>query len=113
LEDEKATQAAINDVLNAAGLSVEREVPCGRGVIDFVVTVSQPFPPPCRGMRFRHVGIEVKIKGAAREIVRQVRGYAASGDLDAVILVTAKPVHLPPEIAGKPVHVFDIARAWL
>lgn len=112
-EDEKATQAAIDDALKAAGLDVEREVPCGRGVIDFVVTLSVPFPAPCRGMRFKHVGIEVKIKGAAAEIARQVRGYAADENIDEIILMTSKPVRLPDQIADTPLHVFNMARAWL
>lgn len=65
LEDEKVTQAAIAKALADAGIRFEREVPVDGGVIDFVATFSEPFPPPCRGRRFRHIGLEVKIKGQA------------------------------------------------
>lgn len=113
LEAEKATQTAIDDVLKATGLRVEREVECGKGFIDFVVTVSEPFPPPLRGFRVRRVGIEVKIKGAMREIARQIDGYSRAGTLDAIILVTSKPVSFPRIAFATPLHVFNMARAWL
>lgn len=113
LEDEKQTQAAISQALAAAGLHAEREVPVAGGVIDFVVTFSEPSPPPLRSMRFRHVGIEVKIKGGAAAIGRQLKGYAAEDGLDGLILATSRAMALPVEIGGKPVAVVDLGRAWL
>ena len=113
LEDEKQTQAAMADALAAAGLHAEREVPVNRGVIDFVVTFSEPHAPPLRGMRFRHIGIEVKIKGGAAAIARQITGYAAEDGLDGIVLATSRPMAMPVEIKGKPVVVIDLGRAWL
>lgn len=113
LEDEKATQLAIGSALAAAGLNAEREVPVTGGIIDFVVTLSEPSPPPLRSMRFIHVGVEVKIKGGGASIARQIRRYALEDSLDAIVLATSKPVALPAEISGKTIAVLDLARAWL
>lgn len=112
-EDEKQTQAAIAAALAAAGLHAEREVPVAGGVIDFVVTFYEPSPPPLRSMCFLHVGIEVKIKGGAAAIRRQLAGYAADDRLDAIVLATSRAMSLPAEIGGKPVAVLDLGRAWL
>lgn len=113
LEDEKQTQAAMADAFSAAGLNAEREVPVTGGVIDFVVTLGETYPPGTRGYRYRHVGVEAKIKGTKRDIVRQMIRYAADANLDALVLVTVKPVHMGTTIAGKPVRVIELARAWL
>lgn len=113
LEDEKQTQAGIAAALAEAGLHAEREVPVAGGVIDFVVTFSESSPPPLRSMRFRHVGIEVKIKGGAAAIARQIKGYAAEAALDGIVLATSRPMAMPAEIGGKPVAVVDLGRAWL
>lgn len=113
LEDEKQTQAAIYDALSAANLRVDREVSVAGGVIDFVVTVSDPFPPPCRGFRIRRIGIEAKIRGTRRGIVRQMIRYAADPGLCALVLVTSKPVTLGPMFATKPALVIDLGKAWL
>lgn len=113
LEDEKRTQAAIAEAIEAAGLAAEREVPVVGGVIDLVATVSEPSPPPLRSMRFCHIGIEVKLKGAAPAILRQLKGYAHEPALDALVLVTAKLLALPRALSGKPLAVLDLGRAWL
>lgn len=100
IDDEKAVQAAISERLTAAGVDHEREVRLSpRDVIDFV----------CVG----RVGIEVKIKGGRRAILRQVERYAASDQLVAIVVVTAVAIGLPLEIAGKPISVVSIGRAWL
>lgn len=113
LEDEKQTQAAIAAAFAEAGLTAEREVPVTGGVIDFVVTLSEPSPAPLRSMRFRHIGIEVKIKGGTAAIGRQLKGYAAEDGLDGIVLATSRPMAMPAEIGGKPVAVIDLGRAWL
>lgn len=99
LEAEKQTQAAIADALDQRIDGWAREVRVVGGVIDFVA--------------LGDIGIEVKLKGQEREIERQLEAYAADPALAGLILVTAKPVALPARIAGKPVAVLDIARAWL
>ncbi len=106
LEDEKATQAGIFSALtdDAVALtmspwaSVNREVRIAGGIIDLLVA---------------DVGIEVKIKGQPKAIIRQLNSYSAEPSLSGLILVTSRPVALGPTIGGKPVAVFDMARAWL
>lgn len=105
LEHEAQTQNSIWSVLTfaqsdgrlARDLRLEREVWIAGGRIDFIVG---------------DVGLEIKIKGQAAAIVRQLRGYANEPALCGLVLATSKPVHLGM-IGSKPVAVFDIARAWL
>lgn len=106
LEDEKRTQEAIGDALTRAlGADwVVREYRLTSGIIDFVV-VDHPGP----GL----IGIEVKIKGAPREIVRQLVRYAGEVQIAGLVLVTARPMRLPPTLQGKPVAMVDLGRAWL
>lgn len=106
LEDEKQTQAVIEAALvhEFRRARVRREVPIMGGVIDFLVEDED-----CAGA----IGIEIKIKGQPREILRQVRGYAWEPTLSGLVLATAKPVPAPGDLCGKPFAVLDLSRAWL
>ena len=63
--------------------------------------------------RVGRIGIEVK-KGrpASSELVRQLRKYMESDDLDAVIVVTQRATALPGTICGKPVALISLNRLW-
>jgi hypothetical protein len=99
IDDEKRLQASIADALTSAGLSFEREVRLSpRDVIDYVSD---------------RVGIEAKVKGSKRAILRQVQRYAGSDRLDAIVVITAVALGLPDQINGKPVRMVSIGRAWL
>lgn len=106
LEHEKQTQNLIWLALNfarsdgriRAAATIRREVAMPAGVIDFTVD---------------DVGVEVKIKGQSLAIMRQIERYAADSTLNGIVLVTSRPIALPDLIHGKPVAVFDLARAWL
>jgi len=108
LENEKRTQNEIWSVFeaNPATWLPKREVRIAGGIIDFLLE-------SYGGRGTRYTGCEVKLKGQPAAIVRQLKGYAAEPSLDGLVLVTAKPVALGPTIGGKPVVVFDLARAWL
>lgn len=110
LEDEKQTQAEIALALGRAGVLAMREVPIAGGVIDFVAEFGEVSLVTGRNIR---IGIEVKIKGGAAAIGRQLKGYAAEDGLDGLLLVTSRAMALPVEIGGKPVAVVDLGRAWL
>lgn len=72
---------------------VQREAPLdGRDHIDLLIG---------------RVGIEVKVSGVWRVVRRQLERYAASDAVDALILVTAKPLHKRAGGAahGKPIYV--------
>lgn len=90
-------QRALAAALDATGLEVRREVRLDKHCrIDLVVG---------------RVGIEVKVAGSWRDVARQVSRYRDSEYLDAVVVVTSKPLHrrlvekLPVSMAGKPVVV--------
>lgn len=96
---EKAVQAAIGDALTRAGIAHRREVRLSAAdVIDFMVG---------------GLGVEVKIKGARRAILRQLERYAAHEEVAALALVSSVAMGLPAAINGKPVDIVSMGRAWL
>ena len=97
--EEYDIHAAIARALSDAGLEYEHEYRLGpRRRIDF---------------RVGRIGIEVK-KGrpASSELVRQLRKYMESDDLDAVIVVTQRATALPGAISGKPILLISLNRLW-
>ena len=97
LEDEKRCQSTIEEALSIFA-DMRREVKCTGGVIDFVVG---------------RTGVEVKLKGAKEAIRRQIRRYAKDDQLDAIILLTAKPVGMESEIDDKPIVEIRMGMSWL
>lgn len=72
-------QHGIADALEAAGFAVEREVRVdAHNRLDLKVGT---------------VGIEVKIAGSWRDVRRQLDRYAELAELDALVLVTSRPMH--------------------
>jgi len=86
---------ALMAALDAAGIAYRREVFVPGGRIDFVVG---------------RVGVEVKIKGSATSLARQIGKYALAEELDAFLVVTTRPAHraIPAFANDKPVHVMTI-----
>lgn len=89
---EKAMQDAVESALRNEGLVFRREVTRGADRIDFMVG---------------SVGVELKVKGAVAEVVRQLERYAAWPDVTELLLVTTRGHHLaiPAEVGGKRVTV--------
>ncbi|UKD50880.1 PD-(D/E)XK nuclease family protein (plasmid) [Amycolatopsis sp. FU40] len=90
-EGELAGQLAA--VLSAAGIDVRREARLG---------------PRCRiDLLTGRVGIEVKVKGTAEDVARQLQRYAATGAVDELVLATTRAAHrdMPAELGGVPVTV--------
>lgn len=100
MEDEKKTQLAIWAALEADARTwnCSREAKIAGGVIDFIVG---------------DCGVEVKIKGQAAAIVRQLKRYAEEPRILGLVLVTLKPVAVPATINAKPVVVLNMGAAWL
>lgn len=95
--DEGQLQESLATVLAGAGHTVQREVILPRaGRIDFVVDDG--------------IGIEVKVDGPAAAVARQLRRYASSPAINALILVTTRVRHtrVPAEINGKPIQVVTL-----
>jgi hypothetical protein len=99
LTDEKKLQAEMEGRFKYAGLDYRREVRLDpHNIIDFTVG---------------EIGIEVKIKGARLNIYKQVERYMEFDVIKRLLLVTNIPMGLPELVNGKPVHVVNLARAWL
>lgn len=119
LENEKRLQGDIEKLFQDCKVNMEREVPLrstpekeyGRdgevergfprelGVIDFLAE-------SC-------IGIEIKIKGSAAGIQRQLARYAQDARVQALVLVTSKMVVMPSQVNGKPLTVISLGSAWL
>ena len=70
--------------------------------------------PRCRiDFRAGRIGIEVK-KGrpSSSDLVRQLRKYLESEELDGMIVVVQRAVNLPALICGKPVFLLSLNRLW-
>jgi predicted AAA+ superfamily ATPase len=98
IDHETAVQRRLAEALG--DLPLEREVACYGGRIDFLE-------------RPEGLGIEVKIKGNAREIHRQIVRYSLDPRIHEILLITAKAMGMPPEINGKPITIFSLGRAHL
>lgn len=99
LESEKETQSRLAELFRAHGIPFEREVRIEGGVIDFLLGDG--------------TGVEVKLTGAAKAIWRQLQAYSTEPRIERLVLLTAKPMTLPPEIGGKRARVVNLGRAWL
>ncbi len=101
LSNEKETQAAIEKILNDNKLYFFREhVLSQLSIPDF-------FHKPTG------ILIEVKIKGNAQKIFKQLERYARFDEVKEIILITNRAMGLPKEVMGKPCYVVNIGKAWL
>lgn len=99
VEKEVDTQNAIAAELARAGVEHRREVRLTTSDrIDFMVGST---------------GVEVKVGGAKRAILRQLERYADSDAVETLVLVTNVALGLPSQLNGKPVHLVSIGRGWL
>ena len=98
--NESDLQAGLARALTDAGYEVQREVRLNaRDRIDLLVA---------------RVGIEVKVAGVPRDVERQLGRYARSDLVDALVLVTTRARHRPPDtMHGKPVRVASLLGAAL
>lgn len=93
------TELDLHEGLSAAfdegGVAHRREVYVPGGRIDFVVA---------------RLGIEVKIKGTATALERQIGKYALADELDEFLVITTRRTHnaVPRTIGGKRVWVHII-----
>ncbi len=90
---ELAMQDAVESALRGERLPFRREVKRGGDRIDFLVG---------------SVGVELKVKGSASEVLRQLERYAAWDEITELLLVTSKGAHraLPERVGGKVLLVY-------
>lgn len=88
--------------LDAAGIPYEREVSTATGPVDFVVDET--------------IALEVKVKGSAISVSRQVIRYLQDDRFSGAVVVTTKPLAMPlesvPVESGgwKQIHVIELWR---
>jgi hypothetical protein len=99
--DEDQLQEGIAAALAAAGFAVEREVRLrARDRIDLLVD--------------GRVGVEIKIDGATRRVLSQLRRYAEHDQVAELVLVTRCARHqVPRSMNGKSVTVVNLAGVGL
>lgn len=99
LENEATLQTAIAQVLQYHEIPYLREKRLDpKNRIDFY----------CQG-----VGLEVKVKGQAPAIYKQLKRYCAFDEVENLILVTTRSMGLPETINNKPCYVVRLGMAWL
>jgi hypothetical protein len=93
---EATLQAGLALAMTEMSIPFEREVVLAPGDrIDFLVG---------------NVGVELKIKGSASEVMRQLSRYSKHERIKALVLVTTRSIHIgmPRSIGGKALHVHFI-----
>lgn len=99
LSDEKRLQADMGAELSKAGIAHRREVVLAPGdIVDFMVG---------------DIAVEVKIKGARREIYRQCERYCQHETVRSLVLATNVAMGMPAFISGRPILVAHLSRGWL
>ena len=99
--DEKQLQDQIMTLLTASGwfTDIKKEYTLGdKGRVDFFIAGA---------------AIEIKTKGSAMAIYRQLKLYADHEDVKEIILITAKSMTLPGGINNKTAGFINISKAWL
>lgn len=99
---EAELQLGLARVLETAAIPFDREADLGEhGRIDFLTEGG--------------VGIEAKIHGSPSDVARQLVGYAESGRVAALILVTGRAAlgRLPGALLGKPLIVVPLWEGFL
>ena len=92
--DEVLLQQDVATALSLHGIPFQREVACGDGYIDFVLTQER-------------IGVECKIGQGFAAVMRQCLRYAYDEQLNGLVLVTRRAAHQSDvaELHGKPFAV--------
>lgn len=59
------------------------------------------------------IGLEIKIKGRAREIYTQCERYCEFDCVTSLVLATSVSMGMPRTINGKPIFVASLSRGWV
>lgn len=97
--DEKETQHQMETKLCENNIRFDREYKLNdTSIIDFFL---------------EGIAVEVKIKGSARSIYRQLDRYSRFAEVKTILLVTNKSMGFPPQLNNKPCYVLNLGKAWL
>lgn len=104
LQNEKELQKQIGESLSSTGLIYSREHQLSKkDIIDFFL--------PDEGKA--GIGLELKIKGTAKAIYKQLDRYCQHHEITHIILVTNRTMGLPKLINNKPAYIINLGKAWL
>ena len=100
LHDEKSAQVALQAAFLADGIPHEREFSLSKAdIVDFLIEGG--------------IALEMKLKGSRSQILRQIERYAEHDQVQEIILLTGRCMHIPDEINGKRAVVVWMSGAWL
>lgn len=100
IESEATLQNQIENALKAARIEFVREKVLGPADrVDFLCAEG--------------IALEIKIKGQARQVFRQITRYCEYPEVRTVLLATARSFRMPERVNGKPVHVVSLTRGLL
>lgn len=100
---EKRAQSDLEIALRAAEVDFDREKPLSPADIpDFLVRID--------GIT---IALELKTRARRKSIYNQLERYAVHDNVQALLLMTATPMGLPPTISGKPAAVVSMGGGWL
>ncbi len=99
IHNEKALQLEIEKILNEAGINYKREYRLNKTDIpDFIIG---------------GLAVEIKVKGSVPDIYKQCKRYLQNEQVEALLLITAKPFNHIGKLEGKEFKVLNINTAWL
>jgi len=99
LSSEKSLQLQIAKRLDEKGISYKKEFIFDKtSTIDFLID---------------DIGVEIKIKGAKKDIYKQCLRYSTYEQVKQILLVTNVAQGMPKTLNEKPVYILNLANAWL
>lgn len=100
LNNEETLKQQMAEAMALAGIKYAKEyILDAKNRIDFMVEGS--------------IGVEVKIKGSAKDIYKQCERYCAFDEVSSLVLVTSKTIGFPSSINGKPAYLVRLGNSWL
>ncbi|WP_213816257.1 hypothetical protein [Glaciihabitans sp. dw_435] len=110
--NEIVLQGALEELLALHNVPCAREVRLSDDIsrIDMMLSTADD-----HGLPALDLGIEVKIKGSAADVLRQLTRYAKCPEIRELVLITTKAVHtkLPHEILGKTLTIVPLLEGGL
>jgi hypothetical protein len=106
INNEKQLQAEIAKIFDLNPILYRKEYWLDTNhVIDFFI--------PSKENKLYGIGMEVKIKGNAKQIYKQCQKYCLFNAVESFILVTNRAIGFPSLINNKPCYVLNLGKAWL
>jgi len=110
----------IVDILSHKPLPLQKEAECQQAIADVLREASIPFEEQFRldaknriDFLVHDIGIEVKVKGSAATVARQLKRYEQCDQIRSLILVTRRSLNVKALPFTKPLHIIWLSKTWL